>query len=244
MLVHVVVVEENLLAGQGLAQALTDEPAIAASAASGSHQEIVDQCRSLRQCVLVVNDRFAEGLDFQTLHGNAGRDCAARVIVLGSDAGRDVVLFWLRLGCAGYLSRQEGLDTLKKAVLAAASGQIWARRVDMAALLAELLDAKDKRPLLTPRERDIHDLIAGGLTNAQISSSLCISMETVRWHVRRLLIKLGARNRAQVIELAQRLGMQGRPAAVPLAVSSPSPQPVQKASWAHRRPVLGIAHRS
>lgn len=243
MSVRVVVVEDTTLAGQVLADALGREPGIEAWAMAGSLDEVVGRCRSLRPCVLVISDRIAESLDFQALGGSADAG-AARVIVLGGGVTRSEVLFWLRLGCGGYLSRQEGLQALKKAVLAVASGQVWARRADLAALLAEVLETREKIPTLSPREREVLHLITGGLTNVQISISLSISLETVRWHVRRVFRKIGARSRAQAIELAQKLGFQRqRSVTQPSVAALPAAVPVQKPSCARGRRALGAAHR-
>jgi two-component system NarL family response regulator len=243
MALHVVVVEETALAGQVLAEALGREPGIEACVVAGSVEEVVERCASLAPCVLVVGDHIAERLDFQVLRGGAAGD-SARVLVLGCSAARSDVLFWLRLGCDGYLSRQEDLQALKKAVLAVASGQVWARRVDLAALLAEVLDTRDKRPMLSLREREVLHLIAAGLSNVQISSSLSISMETVRWHVRRVLKKIGAKNRGQATELAQKLGFERRQNASQQAAPAVHPTPMaEKRSWAHRQRALGAAPR-
>lgn len=83
--------------------------------------------------------------------------------------------------------------------------------------LAALLDDASPQPdtLVTPRERDVLTLIANGANSREIADELEISAETVRTHVRNLLQKLGAQNRAHAIALAMRYSLVDLPPARP-----------------------------
>jgi LuxR family maltose regulon positive regulatory protein len=60
---------------------------------------------------------------------------------------------------------------------------------------------------LTPKEREVLALLAGNLTNREIGLALAVSAETVKWHVKNLLLKLNATTRRQVVQRARMLGM-------------------------------------
>ena len=64
-------------------------------------------------------------------------------------------------------------------------------------------------PLLTEREREVLDLVAAGSTNREIAEQLFLSPHTVKEHTSALYRKLGARNRAEAVQLAQRIGLLG-----------------------------------
>ena len=69
--------------------------------------------------------------------------------------------------------------------------------------------AEQPAPLLTEREREVLDLIAAGSTNREIAERLYLSPHTVKEHTSALYRKLGARNRAEAVQRAQRIGLLG-----------------------------------
>lgn len=189
---------------QSLAQALRLEPGIDSYPASGLPEQELERCRQIQPCVLLAGEGFLEKADPRWFRKQVDCGRGVPVVVLGARYDPERVSFWLRLGCMGYVSREDGLEAVRKAVLAVTAGQHWARRGDLAQLVRELLEAEELRPALTAREREILERIARGWNNAEISDELCISLETVRWHCRRLFQKLGASTRQHAIELARR----------------------------------------
>jgi two-component system response regulator DesR len=69
--------------------------------------------------------------------------------------------------------------------------------------------AEQPQPLLSEREREVLDLIAAGSTNREIAEQLYLSPHTIKEHTSALYRKLGARNRAEAVQLAQRIGLLG-----------------------------------
>ncbi len=98
----------------------------------------------------------------------------------------------LRLGCRGVLPRQFSPKVLRRAVLAVLKGELWAPRAVVAELLSDLLRAASVKADsgLTPQEARILELTSQGYKNSAIAEALFISLETVRWHKRRLNRKL------------------------------------------------------
>jgi DNA-binding NarL/FixJ family response regulator len=103
---------------------------------------------------------------------------------------------------------------LRRAVEAVASGEFWAPRKLIARVFQDVLSANNPRKL-TSRETEILTLVAQGNTNQQIAHTLCISRETVRWHMRMLYGKLGVHDRQSAISQALRPGQSPRKPSVP-----------------------------
>jgi NarL family two-component system response regulator LiaR len=138
----------------------------------------------------------------------------SRVIVLTSFAEDDRLLPAIRAGAAGYLLKNVEPRELARAVRAAHAGEALLDPMVAARLVEEIASTAGVRPGLdiTPREREVLDLIARGYSNKRIALELAISEKTVKAHVGRLLAKLGVADRTQAALLAVREGL-GRPAA-------------------------------
>ena len=132
----------------------------------------------------------------------------ARVIVLTSFLDDDKVLPALRAGAAGYLLKNANPQELARAVRAAHAGEALLDPV-VAARLVEALAVRDEEPLdrLTPRERDVLQLIARGFPNKRIARQLDVSEKTVKTHVGHVLAKLGVNDRTQAAIVAVRAGL-------------------------------------
>jgi len=100
----------------------------------------------------------------------------------------------LRLGCHGVLPSQFSSKLFSRAVLAILRGELWAPPTVISELMSDLLRAASLKTEngLTPQEVRILELSSQGYTNSTIADTLFISLETVRWHKRRLNRKLRA----------------------------------------------------
>ncbi|MDQ1448663.1 MAG: hypothetical protein QOC79_1634, partial [Actinomycetota bacterium] len=112
-------------------------------------------------------------------------------------------------GCVGYLEKTVGLDKLVAAVHAAATGEVVLSPDDLRRMATRRsLDAGSSK--LTPREREILDLLAEGLTNQAIATRLIVSLNTVRTHVQTVLTKVGAHSKLEAVALATKSGLLAR----------------------------------
>jgi DNA-binding NarL/FixJ family response regulator len=105
----------------------------------------------------------------------------------------------LESGARGYLLKEASNDTLVRAIEKVAHGEGY---VDPA-LMPSFLN-RDSQDLLTPREREILQLLADGMSNADVAAKLFISQETVKSHVRHILAKLEADTRTHAVAIALR----------------------------------------
>ena len=197
-------------------------PGMELSQCSGTLGELLAECHRMAPCVLVVSQESLEELDTNEFSAFVGVGGSVRVLVLGTRKSPHLVEKFLSMGCMGYLPQDVARPTLRRAVRAIASGQVWAdrttitqvmKRMLLKQLLQELTSTQVmKRMLLkqllqelTSREKDIVRLIASGLSNRAIADRLYITHETVRWHIRALYSKLGVQDRFSAIVYGKRL---------------------------------------
>ena len=137
------------------------------------------------------------------------------VVVLTTHADEESILDALRAGARGYLTKEAGIAEISRAVHAAANHQALLDPVVQSRLLEAA--AAGSRPVpqpslpdeLTPREGEVLTLIARGLSNGEIATTLVVSEATVKTHVNHLFSKIGARDRAQAVHYAYTHGLAG-----------------------------------
>ena len=121
------------------------------------------------------------------------------VLIFTAYGERSLLGRGLESGAKGYILKEAPHQTLLRAIEKVAGGAAY---VDPA-LMPEFL-TRDREDMLTPRERQILQLLADGMSNADVASRLFISQETVKSHVRRILTKLEADTRTQAVAIALR----------------------------------------
>jgi NarL family two-component system response regulator LiaR len=132
---------------------------------------------------------------------------AARVIVLTSFADDDKLLPAIRAGAAGYLLKNAEPQELARAVRAAHAGEALLDPHVAARLVDALAGEKEPLDQLTPREREVLQLIGRGFSNKRIARELRLSEKTVKTHVGHVLAKLGMDDRTQAAVFAVRAGL-------------------------------------
>jgi len=137
-----------------------------------------------------------------------------RVLVLTTFDLDEYVFSALRAGASGFVLKDAEPDDLLEAVRIVASGETLLAPTITGRLVAEFVrqpssDRAVPRDLadLTEREREVLTLVGGGLSNTEIGAELFISPATVKTHVGRVLQKLGARDRAQLVVIAYETGL-------------------------------------
>jgi DNA-binding NarL/FixJ family response regulator len=147
-----------------------------------------------------------------------------RVIALTTFADDESVLGALRAGARGYLTKDASSEDIRAAVLTVAAGDAAldpaVQHHVVAALASEEPIHRDAShtpvtPALpdeiTPREAEVLELIAEGLTNAEIAERLVVSPATIKSHINHLFAKAGLRDRAQAVNYAYRTGIATPP---------------------------------
>ena len=146
---------------------------------------------------------------------SAPETAATRVVMLTTFETDENVFAALRAGAAGFLVKDTDLTDLLRAVRLAASGESLlspsvTRRVIESLQTGGSVPTRRDHPRLadlTDREREVLALIGEGSNNAEIAERLVVSPATARTHVSRIMIKLGARDRAQLVVIAYQSGL-------------------------------------
>ncbi len=161
-------------------------------------EDLVEQAVRIGPSVLVLGDEDIEDVTALDMPDGLDFGGVVRILVLGrGDEDRAHLL--LRLGCMGLLDQDAPPALAVKAILALIRGEMWFSRRVLSTALRDLLHVS-RSPELTAREREILRLISAGRKNRAIATELCISYETVRWHIRRLNAKLQGRDRVLPLE--------------------------------------------
>ena len=172
-----------------------------------------EACRASRPELLVLDLELPDADGFHVLT-DLEDDRPRSVLVLADRADGDLVLRALRLGARGYVTKAEGLRDLASTIRRVVAGErVMTPALEMDAMGAlgrmarRAREAADVEAGLTPRERQVLDLLGEGFTIGQIASRLGISPRTVETHVAKLYRKLGVRTRVQAISRAATLGL-------------------------------------
>src|SRR4051812_30533002 len=124
----------------------------------------------------------------------------ASILIFTAYSERTLLSRGLESGAKGYILKEAPHDTLLRAIEKVVAGDGY---VDPA-LMPSFLAGRDREDMLTGREREILQLLADGMSNADVATKLFISQETVKSHVRHILTKLEADTRTQAVAIALR----------------------------------------
>jgi DNA-binding NarL/FixJ family response regulator len=208
--IRVLVVDDHAVVREGLRAFLDLQDGIEVVGEAENGAAAVTEAERLRPDVILMDLVMPELDGVGAMRELRGRVPRARVIVLTSFIDDERLLPAVRAGAAGYLLKNVEPQELARAVRAAHQGEahidpaVAARLVGQIAAQGPEDDAIDR---LTPRERQVLELIARGLPNKRIALELGLSEKTVKTHVGHVLAKLGVADRTQAALRAVRAGL-------------------------------------
>ena len=215
---RVLIADDDDLMRAGLIELLAGEPEIEIVGHASTGREAVEQTRRLAPDVVLMDVRMPDLDGISATRELARAAPAVRVLILTTFEQDDYVFGALRAGASGFLLKRTRPEELIAAVHTIASGDsllspsVTRLVIDRMAQqpTPELAD-QAKLDGLTPREREVLELIARGLSNREIAAALAVEASTIRTHVKRILMKLGLRDRIQAVIFAYETGVN-RPA--------------------------------
>ncbi|HKF14511.1 MAG TPA: response regulator transcription factor [Gaiellaceae bacterium] len=211
--VRVLLVDDDDLMRAGLRSVLSSDDTIEVVGEAADGGEALDDIRTRRPDVVLMDIRMP-GVDGIS----ATRDVLAdspevKVVVLTTFEDDDYIFEALSAGASGFLLKRTKPEELIAAIRTVADGDsllspsVTRRVIDRMATqpVAGLSGARLDE--LTPREREVLELIGRGLSNREIAETFVIEESTVKTHVKRILMKLGLRDRVQAVILAYETGL-------------------------------------
>jgi DNA-binding NarL/FixJ family response regulator len=211
--VRVLLVDDDDLMRAGLRSVLSSDETIDIVGDAGDGREAIRSVRDLRPDVVLMDIRMPD------LDGiSATREVLAgapdvRVVVLTTFEDDDYIFDALSAGASGFLLKRTTPEELIAGIHTVADGDsllspsVTRRVIDRMATEPVVGLSGARLEDLTPREREVLELVGRGLSNREIAESFVIEESTVKTHVKRILMKLGLRDRVQAVIFAYETGL-------------------------------------
>jgi DNA-binding NarL/FixJ family response regulator len=214
VVIRVLLADDHEVVREGLRMFLGIDPELAVVGEAADGEEAVHLARQLRPDVVLM-DLLMPVMDGVAAIAAIRRELPdTEVIALTSVLESDAVVRAVQAGAIGYLLKNTKAPELRRAIKAAAAGQVQLAPQASAYLLRKV-QAPAAHETLTGREAEVLHLLAHGLSNKEIARTLQVGEDTVKTHVSHIFAKLGVQSRIQAVLSAMRLGLisseQGQP---------------------------------
>jgi len=213
---RVLIADDQALVRAGFRKLLESAPDIEVVGEASDGREAVDQARRLRPSIVLMDIRMPRLDGIEATRRLTGVDGdAIRVLILTTFGLDDYVYDALRAGASGFMLKDAPPEEIAAAVRIVASGEALLAPSVTRAVIEEFARqqpsaATTEPPAvaeLTPREREVLDLLARGLSNPEICAQLVVSEATTKTHVAHILQKLDLRDRVQAVIYAYETGL-------------------------------------
>lgn len=206
MSIRIVIVDDHAVVRQGLRMFLELDPELVVVGEAADGREAIQRVAELRPDVVLM-DLLMPVMDGVTAIPAIRREApGVEVVALTSVLEDASVVGAVRAGATGYLLKDTNADELRRAVKAAAAGEVQLSPQAATRLMREVRSPESPEPL-TARETDVLRLLALGQANKEIARNLSIGEKTVKTHVSNILGKLGVQSRTQAVLHAMRIGL-------------------------------------
>ncbi len=214
MAIRVLIADDDHLMRAGLVELLAADPEIATVGQAATGREAVENADRLSPDVVLMDVRMPDLDGIAATRELARTAPASKVLMLTTFEQDDYIFGALRAGASGFLLKRTRPEDLIAAVHTIAAGDsllspsITRRVIDrMAQQPTPDLGDQTRLGALTPREREVLDLVARGLSNREIADVLVVEDSTIKTHIKRILMKLSLRDRVQIVIFAYETGL-------------------------------------
>ena len=198
--ITVLIADDHEVVREGLRLALLRSPHIRVVGEAPDGETAVALAERRKPDVVIMDLRMPQMDGIEATEEIASRAPDTRVLVFTAYSERALLQRGLESGAHGYVLKEAPHETLLKAIDKLAAGESY---IDPE-LMPAFLSGKEGTDMLTAREREILQLLADGMSNADVAAKLFISQETVKSHVRHILTKLEADTRTHAVAIALR----------------------------------------
>ncbi|WP_338892886.1 response regulator transcription factor [Rhodococcus sovatensis] len=216
MAITVFIADDQAMVRQGFGALLAAQNDISVVGDADNGVAAVTEVKRLRPDVVLMDVRMPQmnGLEAARALMSAHLDPPVRILMLTTFDIDDYVYEALTIGASGFMLKDAPADELIRGVRVVAAGEALLAPSVTRRLIADVTSRRaaprthpSTLAVLTPREREVLELIAQGLSNTEIAASLFVAEQTVKTHVGKVLGKLGLRDRAQAVVLAYESGL-------------------------------------
>jgi two-component system, NarL family, response regulator len=200
--IRILIADDHPVVRQGLTTILEQESDMTVIGQAGDGCEAVDMFRQQRPDVVLMDLRMPQMDGVDAIKAICAEFNTAAIVVLTTFDGDEDIYRGLQAGAKGYLLKDAGAEELLTAIRTVALGQKYIPPA-VGAKLAERMS----NPALSDRELEVLALMAKGKSNKEISATLHISENTVKFHVNNILGKLEASDRVQAVLVALKRGI-------------------------------------
>lgn len=216
----VLIVDDQVLIRQAVADILSAHQDIAIIGEASNGAEAIALTAKLRPDVVVMDIRMpgVDGIEATASICADPQNANTRVLILTTFEEDDNVVAALRAGASGFIGKGAEPDEILRSVLAVHAGEALLSPAATRSLIARCVLTPTTRPEISPlvtrelerltdREREVLLLVASGKSNQEIADELVISPHTAKTHVNRVMVKLAAHDRAQLVIIAYETGL-------------------------------------
>jgi DNA-binding NarL/FixJ family response regulator len=212
--VRVLLVDDDDLMRAGLAAVLSSDETVDVVGEASDGRRALEQVRTLGPDVVLMDVRMPDLNGIAATAEVVAASPEAKVVILTTFEQDDYIFGALNAGASGFLLKRTSPEELIAAIHSVAAGDsllspsVTRRVIERVAQQPAAEVAPDRRlEDLTPREREVLEQVAHGLSNGEIAAQLFIEESTVKTHVKRILMKLRLRDRVQAVIFAYESGL-------------------------------------
>lgn len=207
--IRLVVVDDHALFRRGLVGILNDIAEFTVVGEASNGREALPVIQNLKPDVVLMDVNMPEMDGIEAVEQVRSTSLPVRILMLTISEHEEDLLAAIRLGADGYILKNTDPEELRKAILHVSQGEGALSPEVTGAVLKALARQGElaNQPPLSDREMEVLDCLATGCTTSQIASTLYISENTVKTHVRHILEKLEASNRTEAVSKGIQLGL-------------------------------------
>jgi len=208
---RIVVVDDHRLVREGLVARLKSLEGVEIVGEGQDGREAVELCKSTHPDIILMDIGMPvlNGIDATRL---VRQECrGTKVIALSMHSEKRFVSEALRAGVSGYVLKDDAFEELAEAIRMVAAGGVYLSPGVQEAIVSDYAGAAGPssmpRAELTPREREVLQLVAEGMTTKQVAAELNLNVKTIETHRRQVMEKIGADSVAGLVRYALREGI-------------------------------------
>ena len=204
---RVILADDHRVVREGLRLLLADEPDIDIVGEAADGRELLDLLGEVQADVVLLDVRMPKMSGLEALSEVHGIAPDTKVIILSMHDEPAYVKRAVELGASGYLVKSAGQEEVIRALEAVAAGGSYIQGEVVGPLVEHVRTPEPGTSELSPREKEVLELVAAGRENKQIARQLEISEATVKTYLKSIFERLGVRSRAEAVAVGLREGL-------------------------------------